>query len=85
MKRSRQNKQRINYRSRRVKNQKGGIDDDSMFYRHFIKLGYTPAEINTIHEYSACHQYYSDIGRDGNIHCDDIPIPRERDEEQYDY
>jgi len=85
MKKSRQNKQRINRRSCRIKNQKGGIDDDSMFFRHFIKLGYTPSQINTIHEYSACHQYYSDIGRDGNIQCNDIPPPRESDEEQYDY
>jgi hypothetical protein len=85
MKRSRQNKQYINRRSRRIKKQKGGIYDDSMFFRHFIKLGYTPAEINTIHEYSACHQYYSDIGRDGNIHCSDISPPRESDEEQDDY
>jgi len=82
MKRSKQNKQRNNCRSRCVKKQKGGIDNDSMFYRHFIKLGYTPAEINTIDEYSACYQYYSDIGRNGNIHCNDIPVPGERDDEQ---
>lgn len=84
MKRSKQKKQRINCRSRRIKNQKGGIDNDSLFYRHFIKLGYTPDEIKTIHEYNACYQYYYDIGRDGNIHCADIPVPREY-EEQYDY